>query len=105
MIEWLTDTLVMTGALLALVLLVRRPVCRWFGPNAAYALWALPMIRLALPPLALPRGLMLLPKVSIEPVVAGAVMIERSEEHTSELQSLMRISYAVFCLKQNKNIS
>src|SRR3546814_4074098 len=28
--------------------------------------------------------------------------IERSEEHTSELQSLMRISYAVFCLK-NKN--
>src|SRR3546814_5173022 len=28
----------------------------------------------------------------------------RSEEHTSELQSLMRISYAVFCLKQNKNL-
>src|SRR3546814_8879891 len=27
----------------------------------------------------------------------------RSEEHTSELQSLMRISYAVFCLKQNTN--
>src|SRR3546814_4709612 len=27
--------------------------------------------------------------------------IERSEEHTSELQSLMRISYAVFCLKKN----
>src|SRR3546814_7730387 len=27
-------------------------------------------------------------------------LIERSEEHTSELQSLMRISYAVFCLKQ-----
>src|SRR3546814_6559798 len=27
----------------------------------------------------------------------------RSEEHTSELQSLMRISYAVFCLKQKKN--
>src|SRR3546814_7767932 len=28
----------------------------------------------------------------------------RSEEHTSELQSLMRISYAVFCLKHKKNI-
>src|SRR3546814_10612391 len=28
----------------------------------------------------------------------------RSEEHTSELQSLMRISYAVFCLKKTKNI-
>src|SRR3546814_2925032 len=34
-----------------------------------------------------------------------ASFIERSEEHTSELQSLMRISYAVFCLKKkNKTI-
>src|SRR3546814_5927609 len=30
-------------------------------------------------------------------------LTERSEEHTSELQSLMRISYAVFCLKNKKN--
>src|SRR3546814_8260587 len=30
---------------------------------------------------------------------------ERSEEHTSELQSLMRISYAVFCLKKKNHIS
>src|SRR3546814_4804946 len=29
--------------------------------------------------------------------------VRRSEEHTSELQSLMRISYAVFCLKKQKN--
>src|SRR3546814_4199414 len=29
--------------------------------------------------------------------------VARSEEHTSELQSLMRISYAVFCLKKKKN--
>src|SRR3546814_2461183 len=32
----------------------------------------------------------------------GAHVIDRSEEHTSELQSLMRISYAVFCLKKKK---
>src|SRR3546814_1534981 len=32
-----------------------------------------------------------------------AVVYERSEEHTSELQSLMRISYAVFCLKTKLN--
>src|SRR3546814_6756880 len=31
--------------------------------------------------------------------------VTRSEEHTSELQSLMRISYAVFCLKKKKNIN
>src|SRR3546814_3959141 len=30
------------------------------------------------------------------------LVMPRSEEHTSELQSLMRISYAVFCLKKNK---
>src|SRR3546814_4128685 len=36
------------------------------------------------------------------PNVAGLVGEVRSEEHTSELQSLMRISYAVFCLKKNK---
>src|SRR3546814_9308648 len=34
---------------------------------------------------------------------AGREMIDRSEEHTSELQSLMRISYAVFCLKKKNN--
>src|SRR3546814_3734677 len=34
----------------------------------------------------------------------GPVTASRSEEHTSELQSLMRISYAVFCLKKKKQI-
>src|SRR3546814_3085854 len=33
----------------------------------------------------------------------GRDIVDRSEEHTSELQSLMRISYAVFCLKKKKN--
>src|SRR3546814_2097166 len=37
-------------------------------------------------------------------VARGSVML-RSEEHTSELQSLMRISYAVFCLKKKKKKS
>src|SRR3546814_7000750 len=32
----------------------------------------------------------------------GDIKLARSEEHTSELQSLMRISYAVFCLKKKK---
>src|SRR3546814_16214359 len=36
------------------------------------------------------------------PAVRGDVQLARSEEHTSELQSLMRISYAVFCLKKKK---
>src|SRR3546814_1867786 len=53
----------------------------------------------------------LLPRFSRPEDIAGAVVffasdasnfITRSEEHTSELQSLMRISYAVFCLKKKK---
>src|SRR3546814_4503419 len=35
---------------------------------------------------------------------ASCGYVERSEEHTSELQSLMRISYAVFCLKKKHKI-
>src|SRR3546814_9198380 len=39
---------------------------------------------------------------SITPMICPIFSAERSEEHTSELQSLMRISYAVFCLKKKK---
>src|SRR3546814_8640009 len=38
-----------------------------------------------------------------DPQAAARLWTWRSEEHTSELQSLMRISYAVFCLKKKKN--
>src|SRR3546814_8168893 len=38
-----------------------------------------------------------------KPREARAVHAARSEEHTSELQSLMRISYAAFCLKKKQN--
>lgn len=53
-LTWLLDTLLVTGGLIALVLVIRRPVARWFGPGMAYALWALPLLRLMLPPLVLP---------------------------------------------------
>src|SRR3546814_5786535 len=46
---------------------------------------------------------------AVVPLAGGAAtsngfVTARSEEHTSELQSLMRISYAVFCLTKKKNI-
>src|SRR3546814_9580598 len=60
------------------------------------------------------RYLRILKKVEVRDGEASAALlpaegfaidfeIERSEEHTSELQSLMRISYAVFCLKKKKH--
>src|SRR3546814_5854444 len=41
--------------------------------------------------------------LAIEHVLSPETLATRSEEHTSELQSLMRISYAVFCLKKKRN--
>src|SRR3546814_3137037 len=40
--------------------------------------------------------------ILIAPLMTCSARLPRSEEHTSELQSLMRISYAVFCLKKKK---
>ena len=57
MTDWLYDTFMWTGLLIAAVLLLRRPVARHFGPQVAYALWALPLARFMLPPLVLPASL------------------------------------------------
>src|SRR3546814_1764266 len=67
--------------------------------------WAQPAPRFAASPVALgvidvAGNLALTQKIFDNYAVAHK---DRSEEHTSELQSLMRISYAVFCLKKKKN--
>ncbi len=52
---WVVEAMIASTLLMALVLLARRHVRQAFGPQVAYALWALPLLRLILPPL--PRGL------------------------------------------------
>ncbi|GEM_PF-234684 len=54
MTDWMVDTFIYTGLLIGLVLLARRPVAQHFGPQVAYALWALPLLRLVMPPIVLP---------------------------------------------------
>ncbi|MGN6820040.1 MAG: M56 family metallopeptidase [Sphingomonas sp.] len=51
MIGWAIEALIASALLMAVVLVIRAPVRRHFGPGIAYALWALPAIRLLLPPL------------------------------------------------------
>lgn len=51
MIAWAFEALIGSSLLMALVLVLRAPVRRAFGPRIAYALWALPALRLILPPL------------------------------------------------------
>jgi bla regulator protein BlaR1 len=50
-INWGIETLIASTVLMALALLLRAPVRRAFGPDVAYALWALPALRMVLPPL------------------------------------------------------
>jgi beta-lactamase regulating signal transducer with metallopeptidase domain len=52
------QTVLAVSVLIALVLVARRPVAKHFGAGVAYALWALPLARLVLPPLQIPVSLM-----------------------------------------------
>jgi beta-lactamase regulating signal transducer with metallopeptidase domain len=65
MTAWAIEALIGSTLLMLLVLAIRRPVARRFGPRAAYALWALPALRLLLPPLPGWSGL-------FEPRVTGS---------------------------------
>src|SRR3546814_4747037 len=75
------------------------PTC-WRANAQAPAMWA---AQRELPPITLQESVGPVrshaSRSICEPVGTG----DRSEEHTSELQSLMRISYAVFCLKKKNN--
>lgn len=59
--NWLLESLLASTILCAIVLLIRRPVARLFGPHIAYGLWLIPALRMVMPPLpadflpALPR--------------------------------------------------
>jgi beta-lactamase regulating signal transducer with metallopeptidase domain/Skp family chaperone for outer membrane proteins len=64
MISWAVETLVATSLLMLVVLALRGPVGKHFGPRIAYALWLLPAFRMILPPLpetVAPRTLQMLP--------------------------------------------
>ncbi|PJG47809.1 energy transducer TonB [Sphingobium sp. LB126] len=50
---WIAETLIATTLLMAIVMLLRRPVARWLGAGTAYCLWLLPLARMMLP--ALPQ--------------------------------------------------
>src|SRR3546814_1797167 len=59
--------------------------------------------RTPIPPIVGFRSITASLPVASTVVTARVSILPRSEEHTSELQSLMRISYAVFCLKKKKH--
>ena len=54
--NWVLQTGLAVSLLILVILVIRRPFARAFGANAAYALWSLPLIRLCLPGLSVPRN-------------------------------------------------
>src|SRR3546814_6245529 len=68
-------------------------------PTVVYGYFAALTVAPAIREFAVSVGI---PGASSESALAAGLVMGRSEEHTSELQSLMRISYAVFCLKKTK---
>src|SRR3546814_3017484 len=80
---------------------LRGALARIFPLHAAFDGWSDATLTAAAVELGIPadRARLAFPGGAADMVDAW---IGRSEEHTSELQSLMRISYAVFCLKKKK---
>ena len=72
MTSWLASTLVSATLLMLLVLAVRCPIAKAFGARVAYALWLLPALRMALPPLPGHRALYV-PVLQIDP--AGPIQV------------------------------
>src|SRR3546814_5146442 len=86
----------------------------WYWLMRRYQMNQIMPATLLVPPFGVLSGVIFLGESLTLTLIAGGLMTivgvgiiilrrpKRSEEHTSELQSLMRISYAVFCLKKNK---
>ena len=74
MIAWLTNTLISTSILMAVVMIAREPVRRLFGGGVAYALWLLPAARLVMPTLTttVERGVPAVP-INAAPIMPGAL--------------------------------
>lgn len=77
MISWAVETLIASTLLMLVVLAVRGPVSRHFGPHIAYGLWLLPALRMLLPPLPeqmTPAPVKMLPKMSMAEIEALLAM-------------------------------
>ncbi len=72
MTEWFWDTMVSMTLLMALVLMIRKPVAHYFGANISYLLWTLPLARMFMPVLTLaaPAPMAAPEPMALAPVIA-----------------------------------
>jgi bla regulator protein blaR1 len=83
MISWFYDTAIAVTALLALVLIIRKPVARHFGASVAYCLWLLPAARL------------LMPSLSVEVPIAPSAIASASEAAAAQSPQAAEAAFAV----------
>lgn len=94
------DTLVTTAVLVLLVLIVRKPFARHFGPRLTYALWAVPALRLVLPPLPLADPVIVTPApaVDVATVVPADLPVAASAPAAEPLWSLAELTPFLFAV-------
>ena len=107
MIGWLAETAVAVTALMLLVLALRRPVARLFGAGWAYALWAIPALRLVLPPLpSLTPEIAFPAAVSFIPTAVGGTAPLPAEAGPGQWLPIMLVMWAggalLFLLHQRR---
>ena len=95
-----TDTLVTTGILVLLILIVRKPFARQFGPRLTYALWAVPALRLVLPPLPFADPVVIMPEPASEMAVVVPVGLPVAAPASTEplwsLADLIPLAFALW---------
>ncbi|MEH6758462.1 MAG: M56 family metallopeptidase [Parasphingorhabdus sp.] len=100
MINWTIDTMVSMSLLMALVLIIRKPVSNFFGAHIAYLLWALPLARLFMPTLTLqappPVDVGEAAATATTPLLSEIAMI--SPGQTDAVSALASIDWAMIAL-------
>lgn len=93
------DTLVTTGLLVLLILIVRKPFARHFGPRLTYALWAVPALRLVLPPLPFADPVVVTPQpteMAVTMPVGLPVAAPAAAEPLWSLADLIPLAFALW---------
>lgn len=93
------DTLVTTGLLVLLILIVRKPFARHFGPRLTYALWAVPALRLVLPPLPFADPVVVMPQpteMAVTMPVGLPVAAPAAAEPLWSLADLIPLAFALW---------
>ncbi|MGB5076963.1 MAG: M56 family metallopeptidase [Sphingorhabdus sp.] len=104
MSTWLFDSLVVTSLLMAIILIIRRPVAKLFGPGVAYALWLIPAFRLLMPRISdaaiapASESSQAVRDAVRESIVAGVPLSQQAAQAAGETVATGSINYAALGL-------